>query len=264
MLNLIEISFIGTIFILSIVFFRAIMKKYLSQRVFMLLWYLAIVRLMLPISFIWEAKYQSALSKTNQATSELANQIWQGTIKLIDSSSATEYSGSPSNLLLYFSLKLLWIFGMIVILTYFLWSYRSCQRNFRESLPIQDKNILCMLYEISLTKRQMRFRHIHIRSFDKISSPLTYGIFHPVILLPKKLLANLEKKEAAEATKTIITHEFIHIKRMDTLTKILLVAVLAIHWFNPFVWLMYFLANRDIELVCDEMVMYRLGENRRS
>ena len=33
-----------------------------------------------------------------------------------------------------------------------------------------------------------------------------------------------------------------------------------IHWFNPFVWLMYILFNRDIELACDESVIRQLGE----
>lgn len=37
-----------------------------------------------------------------------------------------------------------------------------------------------------------------------------------------------------------------------------------VHWFNPFVWVLYFLFNRDIELACDENVVHRLGQESRS
>ena len=263
-LNLIEISLLGALFIFSIVLFRAWFRKYLPQRVFMFLWYLAIVRLLFPFSFVWEVTYRPAPEAIDYAASEFANQIWQGALQLTDTSIMTENAQPQSILPISLIIRLLWMFGMFPIALYFFWSYRCCRRNFRESLPVQDKRILCMIEDIILEKPSREFRHIRVRSFDKINSPLTYGIFHPIILLPKKLLTELEEKTSADAIKIMLTHEFIHIKRMDALTKMLLAAVLAIHWFNPFVWLMYILANRDIEIVCDESVIQRLGEHSRS
>ena len=90
-----------------------------------------------------------------------------------------------------------------------------------------------------------------------ISSPLTYGILHPVILLPKKL----DRNDQA-ALKYVLTHEYVHIRRFDAITKILFAAVLCIHWFNPLVWVMYVLANRDIELSCDAWVIRMMGEKK--
>ena len=58
----------------------------------------------------------------------------------------------------------------------------------------------------------------------------------------------------------IFTHEYVHIRRFDTLTKLIAALALCIHWFNPFVWLMYILLNRDIELACDESIIRQLGE----
>ena len=40
--------------------------------------------------------------------------------------------------------------------------------------------------------------------------------------------------------------------------------VLCVHWFNPLVWVMYILANRDIELSCDEAVVRLFGENAKT
>lgn len=59
-------------------------------------------------------------------------------------------------------------------------------------------------------------------------------------------------------------HEYVHIRRFDCLLKLLLTAALCLHWLNPLVWVMYLLANRDIELCCDEVVLPRMGLEKRS
>lgn len=109
-----------------------------------------------------------------------------------------------------------------------------------------------------LTAHQIS-RPLAVRSSDLISSPLTYGILHPVILLPKKLDRNDQV-----ALKYVLTHEYVHIRRFDAITKILFAAVLCIHWFNPLVWVMYVLANRDMELSCDAWVIRMMGAKNRS
>lgn len=62
----------------------------------------------------------------------------------------------------------------------------------------------------------------------------------------------------------ILEHEFVHIKRLDALAKLFLIIAFCIHWFNPLVWAMYILVNRDIELACDETVVKHFGENSKS
>lgn len=62
----------------------------------------------------------------------------------------------------------------------------------------------------------------------------------------------------------ILTHEFVHIRRFDMLTKLVLTSVVCVHWFNPFVWVMYLLANRDLELSCDETVVQTFGNSIKS
>ena len=54
-------------------------------------------------------------------------------------------------------------------------------------------------------------------------------------------------------------HEYVHIQRWDALWKLLFALALCIHWFNPLVWLMFVLANRDLELTCDERVIRHFG-----
>ena len=62
----------------------------------------------------------------------------------------------------------------------------------------------------------------------------------------------------------VLSHEYVHIYRYDTVTKLIVTLALCIHWFNPFVWVMYILFNRDIELACDESVIRQFGEKSKS
>ncbi len=102
-------------------------------------------------------------------------------------------------------------------------------------------------------------RPILVRQSDRISAPLTYGIFRPVILMPKKMDWKNEKQ-----LQYVLSHEYVHICRCDTVTKLIATLALCIHWFNPFVWVMYILFNRDIELACDESVIRQFGEKSKS
>lgn len=56
-------------------------------------------------------------------------------------------------------------------------------------------------------------------------------------------------------------NENAHLKRCDHWWKPLGYLVLAIHWFNPLVWIAYILLCRDIELACDEKVIRELNQN---
>lgn len=99
----------------------------------------------------------------------------------------------------------------------------------------------------------------HRHPAGRISSPLTFGVLRPVILVPKKTDWTDET-----ALWYVLEHEFVHIQRFDVLSKLLLIAAVCVHRFNPLVWVMYVLANRDLELSCDETVLRRFGGDIRA
>lgn len=100
-------------------------------------------------------------------------------------------------------------------------------------------------------------RRVTVKQSDRISTPLTYGILHPTILLPLKNI------ESEEKLALILQHELVHIRRFDAATKIFMVLTLCIHWFNPLVWVLYGMMNKDMELSCDEAVLNRAGMGAR-
>jgi beta-lactamase regulating signal transducer with metallopeptidase domain len=82
---------------------------------------------------------------------------------------------------------------------------------------------------------------VQIRQSDRIKAPLTYGVFRPVVLLPKTTDWTDET-----GLRYILTHEFAHIRRFDTLNKLALTAAVCVHWFNPLVWAAYVLQTATL------------------
>ena len=84
---------------------------------------------------------------------------------------------------------------------------------------------------------------------DAVDAPFLMGFFRPRIYIPFGL--------AGERLDYVLAHERFHIARRDHLVKLLAFAILALHWFDPLVWLAFVLAGRDMEMRCDEAVLGR-------
>ena len=91
---------------------------------------------------------------------------------------------------------------------------------------------------------------------DSIATPFVMGVIAPKIYLP----SDTPKAER----RFIIAHERHHLHRGDPLWKLLGYLALCVHWFNPLVWLAFFLGGKDMEMSCDEAVLNRLGEDIRA
>lgn len=90
---------------------------------------------------------------------------------------------------------------------------------------------------------------------DQIVSPFIIGIVRPRIYLP----VGLSEKEMYH----VVNHEQMHWKRRDYLVKLIAFLAVLLHWFNPFVWLSYYMLIKDMEMSCDEMVMEQTEEDIR-
>jgi beta-lactamase regulating signal transducer with metallopeptidase domain len=143
--------------------------------------------------------------------------------------------------------------GVALISIYYLIMYYRSYRMFAKSLPVNNA------YVSDWKDMHKLRRNIDVRTSEWISSPLTYGIVHPVILLPKDF-----NWDNIDQVDYVFEHEFNHIKSFDVLRKGILLITLTLHWFNPFVWILYILANRDIELACDEQVIFTYGKSKKS
>ena len=109
-----------------------------------------------------------------------------------------------------------------------------------------------------LTKQKVRMAvrlRDNIYECDNIPTPFVMGIVSPKIYIPYRL-NKLEQEY-------IIGHEKYHIKRKDNVFQLLACLLCCVFWFNPFVWLSYFLMIRDMEMSCDEYVLQAASEDIR-
>lgn len=253
-MSLFQMSVAGGVLILFIVVIRALAIHRLPKTTFLALWMIAALRLLLPFSIPLPFNIHIGLDVFSDVVQELPSGNIASTLPGDSPPSYDIGTAVPSPATEHIStFEILWLVGVLLLAIYFSISYFRSMRKFRMSIPDNTPYI-----QNWLTAHQIS-RPLAVRSSDLISSPLTYGILHPVILLPKKLDRNDQV-----ALKYVLTHEYVHIRRFDAITKILFAAVLCIHWFNPLVWVMYVLANRDIELSCDAWVIRMMGEKNRS
>lgn len=90
-----------------------------------------------------------------------------------------------------------------------------------------------------------------------LPSPCLFGLFRPAIYL------TTEAAEDATARRHVLAHELTHHAHLDHIWSVLRCLCLALHWYNPLVWLAAALSKRDGELACDEGAIKRLGEEER-
>ena len=253
-MSLFQMSVAGGVLILFIVVIRALAIHRLPKTTFLALWMIAALRLLQPFSIPLTFNIHIGLDVFSDVVQELPSGNIASTLPGDSPPSYDIGTAVPSPATEHIStFEILWLVGVLLLAIYFSISYFRSMRKFRMSIPDNTPYI-----QNWLTAHQIS-RPLAVRSSDLISSPLTYGILHPVILLPKKL----DRNDQA-ALQYVLTHEYVHIRRFDAITKILFAAVLCIHWFNPLVWGMYVLANRDTELSCDAWVIRMTGVKNRS
>ncbi|MDR1644073.1 MAG: M56 family metallopeptidase, partial [Clostridiales bacterium] len=94
---------------------------------------------------------------------------------------------------------------------------------------------------------------------DAVKGPIVFGLFAPRIILP----SNISQVCGDDDLRFIIAHENAHIKRLDHILKPLSLLALAAHWFNPLVWIAFFVSDIDREISCDEIVIAGAGRDIR-
>lgn len=278
---LLKMSLSGALLVLFVVSVRAFIKNRLPKKLLWILWFIVIVRLLVPISFFQEwsifSVFEQRISSDSLQSSvqreetdwsydrfnsmedqELRRSDWNPRPAVFQGENDEENNSDflfkePRKDRIVAVLFGIWATGFLLALTIVSGLYCKHLKGFRNARELEKDAFASYLGEKKL-KRKIIFR-----ISKEIDSPLTYGILKPTILLPETMFAHDEKE-----LNYILFHEYIHIRHFDSLSKLVLTFVLCLHWFNPAVWWMYFLANRDIELICDESVVNFFGREEKA
>ncbi len=234
-IRLINMSISAGFLMLVVVLLRIILKN-IPKYIRCIMWAIVGIRLICPISI------QSVFSLMPGPETIPDEVIWSSPAGLTAEPGENNYTqgtllnlpqvmdnmvsgaGDPTVLLTRIAI-LVWAIGFTVMIAYAAASYFLLRRKVGASVRISDDMRIC----------------------DDISTPFILGIIRPCIYVPSDT--------ETDQLISIAAHERAHIARRDHWWKPLGFLLLAIHWFNPLIWVAYVLFSRDIELACDERVI---------
>ncbi len=242
-IEILNMSLTASFVALAVILARLLLKR--APKVFSYaLWALVLFRLVCPVSF------ESPVSAMPVRPKAVPQEIIYAQTPSINSGAAIidapvnaalsspgleatpHYSANPVQIWLGIG-AYVWLFGVGAMLAYALISYVRLKLRLFGATRVSDN-----LFET-----------------DRIEAPFVLGFIKPKIYAPA----------GAPLPEHILLHEMAHIRRRDYLIKPVAFLALALHWFNPLVWLCYVLMTRDMELSADEAALKAMGEapNRR-
>jgi TonB family protein len=89
-----------------------------------------------------------------------------------------------------------------------------------------------------------------VRVSSRIQTPMTWGVFRPVILVPEYV-----EDWSAEQRDMVIRHERAHIERRDWLWQGFAQVMTAVFWFHPLVWLALVQIRKEAEHAADDATL---------
>lgn len=260
-----------------ILLFKLIFKNRLKARWHFLIWTILLIRFLVPIlpatpvsvfnavkvdeSIIEQSSYQAIVTlpekdKADSVDDSPAANESQKTVK-----PDYEYGNGISETTIsqdYVSIINIdriviftWMGGAVLLLLYFVIVYVVCIRRLKKQRSACDENINEIL---DSCKEQLKIKR-NVRIYYADTTPTLIGIFRPTIYLP-------DTYSEAEL-RNVLLHELCHMKHMDVFWSLLAVLILCMNWFNPIIWVCFFLFKRDIEVYCDERTL-RYAEDKQS
>lgn len=153
------------------------------------------------------------------------------------------------------SLFVVWAVGTTIVLIRSLHSYSQFRRMIRKAeIVVNDQSYV----QLERAQRRVNYHRkgLSLLQSKEISSPATFGIFHPSIIIPSSFIESAPE----EQLYFILLHELVHQKRKDALQNYLLMGISIVNWFNPISYLMMKQARKDREISCDQAVMRVLDD----
>ena len=245
-ITILNMSLTGSVIIAAMLIVRLCFRK--APRIFSYaLWAVVLFRLLCPVSFSAGISFLGILEKNAPAKGRMEyipeNIGYQMEPKVSlplpgvsDAVNASLPAGNPAASanplqIWIFVLSCIWILGIAVMLAYSMFSLLRLRKKLKAASH-EGGNIYRM---------------------PGHGTPFVYGLIRPRIYLSQAL----NQKEE----RYMLLHEQIHIRRRDPLFRTLAYGALCLHWFNPLVWLAFFLSEQDMEMSCDEAVIRQLGSN---
>lgn len=247
--NIIKITFTTSVVIAVLLLLYPLIKKTYTAKWRYWVWLFLAVRLLIPFSPSFKQAPIEIVTPSQNI--EFKVPIHNAASSLLADNPAVHQVAKTETVTQTMALNEIlsigWLLGIIVFMFYHFVGYLLFKKAvLRFSRSIDEQKIIDVWCEV---KKEMGVgQNIRLLSSKKIQSPMMTGFFKPMLILPH---LDFDSSDL----KIIIKHELIHYKRKDIWYKLLLVCANAVHWFNPLVYFMVAISNKDIEMVCDSEVI---------
>lgn len=144
---------------------------------------------------------------------------------------------------LVLGLVALWAMGVIFVLSKAAYGGVALADLYRASVPYIPQGI-------SPEKFRGLNWQLRLRTTPGDAGPITWGIFRPIVLLPKSSVTWSRARLEA-----VLLHEAAHVRRKDCLSRLIAVIASALYWPNPLVWMAARIMRRDGETAADDVVL---------
>lgn len=220
-----------------ILLFRNILNRSSIKRANKVLWTILLIFLLLPYSIVFEASKTADYGLLNIPIKVLLS------IRAFTRQLTNSVADVLSRLNIYIIATLFIIYLALKII----------ERNkaMQGSKLLSDNAFVNELIDDFHLKRK-----VTVLTNDNLSTPVTYGIFKPKIVLQSYIL------EDEEFLEHVLVHEMTHIKYFDIAFTHIKNVALCLYWYNIAMWIASKLFEDDIEILCDKKVLERLGNTQ--
>lgn len=155
-------------------------------------------------------------------------------------------------------IALIWFLGSLIMLILILGGHLRFGFRLKDAAPVTIPHI-SQLFQTCLQMMRIR-RPIKLMVSSRVRTPTLYGVMRPRLLMPAAYLDSYSDQEMSY----IFMHELAHDKRKDIAVNWIMTILLSVHWFNPLLWIAYYLLREDQELACDALTLSHLAPGESS
>jgi len=251
----------GGVLILVIAALRYVLRGKISLRLQYALWALVLIRLLVPVSFggsgisvmnavpndvsaaiLSLGVPEGAYPPPENASAELPAPAAPGT-QLISSDTYNGVTNESAAVIDWGQIALyVWLGGITAV------GLCLVAANLRFALKLKRSRQRLDIGECKLPVYESAL----------VETPCMFGLFRPAIYVTP------DAAQSETTMRHVLAHELTHYSHGDHIWSALRGVCLALHWYNPLVWLAAALSRRDAELACDESTIRRIGEDERS
>lgn len=220
-----------------ILLFRNILNRSSIKRANKVLWSILLIFLLLPFSIVFEVSKTADYGLLNIPVKVL----------LPISDFTRQLTNSVADVLSRLNIYIIATLFIIYL------SLKIVERNkaMRGSKLLADNAFVNELVDGFNLKRK-----VTVLLNDNLSTPVTYGIIRPKIVLQSYIL------EDEELLEHVLVHEMTHIKYFDIAFTHIKNIALCLYWYNIAMWIASKFFEDDLEILCDKKVLERLGNTQ--